>query len=161
MHLYYLLLGSNLGDRKNFIDSAISEISLEIGKIESSSSLYETEPWGLADQPMFLNKAIAVKSPKSPTEVLAVITSIEKKHGVKSETKFGPRNLDIDILYCDTMVMDAPNLKIPHPHLYERNFVLVPLMEIAGDFEDPVRHITVDEIYDQCKDRQDVFLFDG
>ena len=160
MHAYYLLLGSNLGDRKNFIENAISSISSEVGEIEHSSSFYETEPWGFLDQPMFLNRAIIVHSHKSPFEVLEILTSIERKYGNKSETRYGPRNLDIDILYCDTMVIDAPNLKIPHPNLYERNFVLVPLMEIAGDFMDPTLNITVDEIYDQCKDRQDVFLFD-
>jgi 2-amino-4-hydroxy-6-hydroxymethyldihydropteridine diphosphokinase len=160
MHVYLLLLGSNLGDRQNIIQSAMDDISEKIGDITQKSSLYETEPWGLADQPMFLNQAISVSSDKKPDQILEITTGIEKKYGNKSDTLYGPRYLDIDILYCDNLVMDTPQLKIPHPNLYHRNFVLVPLMEIAGDFEDPVLHISVDEIYDQCKDKQDVFLFE-
>jgi 2-amino-4-hydroxy-6-hydroxymethyldihydropteridine diphosphokinase len=160
MHAYYLLLGSNLGDRKKNIDFAAEKINEQAGKITLKSSLYETEPWGYTEQPMFLNQAVVLSSTKNPVELLTIFEAIEKKSGLKSETRYGPRHLDIDILYCDNLVMDTPQLKIPHPNLYHRNFVLVPLMEIAGDFEDPVLHITVDEIYDQCKDKQDVFLFD-
>lgn len=160
MHVYFLLLGSNLGDRQNIIHNAMDDIAGKIGMITQKSSLYETEPWGLVDQPMFLNQAISVTSDKKPDQVLEITSDIEKKYGTKSDTLYGPRYLDIDILYCDNIVVDTPQLKIPHPNLYHRNFVLVPLMEIAGDFEDPVMHISVDEIYDQCKDKQDVFLFD-
>ena len=160
MYVYYLLLGSNLGDRKTIFESAKDAISKEIGDITCSSALYETEPWGLTDQPLFLNQAISVNSSKSPLDLLESLSLIENKFGKKSDIRYGPRYLDIDILYCDSLVLDTPTLKIPHPNLYHRNFVLVPLMEIAGDFEDPTLHITVDEIYDQCKDKQDVFLFD-
>jgi len=160
MHVYLLLLGSNLGDRQNIIQSAMNDISEKIGEISQKSSLYETEPWGLVDQPMFLNQAISVSSEKNPDQVLEIMSTIEKKYGNKSDTLYGPRYLDIDILYCDHLVIDTPQLKIPHPNLYHRNFVLVHLMEIAGDFEEPVLRISVDEIYDQCKDKQDVFLFD-
>ncbi|MBC7885440.1 MAG: 2-amino-4-hydroxy-6-hydroxymethyldihydropteridine diphosphokinase, partial [Saprospiraceae bacterium] len=160
MNIYYLHLGSNQGDRKSYLNKALELISTQIGNITKQSSVYETEPWGLKDQPLFLNMAVEVKSEKSPEAVLPFLKNIELSLGVEHKEKWGPRNIDIDILYCNHDVLDTVHLKIPHPHIYDRNFVLIPLMEIAGDYEDPVKKVTIDELYDLCKDESEVFMYE-
>jgi len=157
---YYLLLGSNQGDRKHNIEVAIQHLEESIGKIQAKSSLYETEAWGLEEQPDFLNQAILITSEIKPLDFLLQCRSIEKQTGRVETVKWGPRVIDIDILYIDNLIIDTPELKVPHPGIYDRNFVLIPLMEIAGDFTDPVKQITVDEIYDICQDTKEVYIFD-
>jgi 2-amino-4-hydroxy-6-hydroxymethyldihydropteridine diphosphokinase len=157
---YYLHLGSNQGDRLHFLNQAIQKISETIGKVQSTSSVYETEPWGLKEQDSFLNMAIKVDSSIFPEDMLRLIKSIEIQIGSAKEIKWGPRKIDIDILYCDQVILESPLLNIPHKHIYNRNFVLIPMIEIAGDFIDPVKNITLDEIYDQCTDESEVFIFE-
>ncbi len=161
MHTYHLLLGSNVGNKTNHLESALSLIDQQIGQVVERSSLYETEPWGLENQDNFINQAVKVISDKSPQKVLDIIKEIELKIGRTVTEHWGPRVIDIDILYCDDMVMDAENIKIPHPQISNRNFVLVPLIEIAGDMMDPVLQITIDEIYEKCTDTCEVYLYEN
>jgi 2-amino-4-hydroxy-6-hydroxymethyldihydropteridine diphosphokinase len=160
MSKYYLHLGSNTCDRLNMLSKAISAIESKIGKVVDKSSIYETEPWGLKEQEHFLNQALIVDADHDVEEVFAVTKEIEKDLGSTKTIQWGPRAIDIDILYADHLVMDTPSLKIPHPLLYQRNFVLIPLMEIAGDFIDPVKNMSIDEIYDLCEDEGEVLILD-
>lgn len=160
MHTYYLLLGTNIGDRKLNLESAIAQISKLVGKIQDKSSIYETEPWGLENQNHFLNMVIAVKCEHNPNTLLSILKNIESVSGPSKSIKWGPRTLDIDILYCDDLVLESENLNIPHKQIYDRNFTLIPLIEIAGDMIDPIKKITIDEIYDQCTDDKEVFLYE-
>ena len=158
---YYLLLGSNMGNREQNLNHAVEQIGSKLGKVVTQSSIYETEPWGLEQQPAFLNKAVQVESGLEPMAFLENIFEIQKSMGKVQTGHWGPRNIDIDILYCDDVVLKSETLTIPHPRLYERNFALVPLIEIAGDLTDPVLKITVDEIYDRCQDKKEVYLYES
>ncbi len=160
MHSYYLHLGSNQGDRNEFLQKALQLISEKIGTINLKSNIYETEPWGMKEQENFLNMAIEVKSTKSPEDVIQSIKSIESALGSAKSAKWGPRSIDIDVLYCDDLIIKSSEITIPHPHIQDRNFVLIPLLEIAGDFTDPVHKMTIDELYDLCKDTGEVFIFE-
>lgn len=158
--MYYLLLGSNLGDRAVQLAKARQRIQQEIGNVALASSIYETEPWGFQEQDSFLNMALAVESTLTPANVLKICREIEQEAGLKPNIEWGPRHLDIDILYHDQAIVNTDDLVLPHPRIQERNFVLVPLMEIAGDFTDPVTSLTVEEMYDQCCDLSEVFLYE-
>lgn len=160
MFKYYLHLGSNTGDRSHMLSKALLAIESKIGKITDKSSVYETEPWGLKEQENFLNQAIMVSTHKNVDEVFAISKEIESVMGSNKTVKWGPRSIDIDILYAGNQVLDTPELKIPHPQLYNRNFVLIPLMEIAGDFIDPVKNLSIEEIYDMCEDEGEVYILD-
>jgi 2-amino-4-hydroxy-6-hydroxymethyldihydropteridine diphosphokinase len=115
----------------------------------------------MKEQDNFLNMALFVTSTKDVDEVFQVTKTIESAIGTNKKEKWGPREIDIDILYCDDKIIDSESLKIPHPQLYNRNFVLVPMIEIAGDFVDPVKKISLDEIYDMCEDNGEVFLYEA
>ncbi|KXK36463.1 MAG: 2-amino-4-hydroxy-6-hydroxymethyldihydropteridine diphosphokinase [Saprospiraceae bacterium] len=160
MHTYYFLLGSNVGNRKENLTKAIDVIHKEIGTVIARSSVYETEPWGLKDQPDFYNMAIEVHSAMDPEKVFVKVKEIEQLLERENNIKWGPRSIDVDILYCDQIVMKKDHLQIPHPQIYNRNFVLIPLMEIAGDYTDPVKKHTIEEIYDACEDECEVFMLD-
>jgi len=160
MHTYYLHLGSNQGNKKQMLDLAIAAIEKKLGNIIIHSSFYETEPWGLKEQDNFINLALQVKTPFEISEVIKITKSIETELGGQKSEKWGPRNIDIDILYCDDMILQSEELTIPHPQLYNRNFVLVPMIEIAGDFIDPIRKVSIDELYDECTDEGEVFLYE-
>lgn len=158
MFTYYLHLGSNVGDRKQMLLNAIQAISTQIGNVTQESSIYETEPWGLTNQPDFYNMAIEVHSEIKVEEVFTLIKSIEKEMDRQKDIKWGPRNIDIDILYCNDMIINTPELTIPHPQIYNRNFVLIPMLEIAGELIDPVKNLSLDELYEQCRDTHEVFI---
>lgn len=160
MHTYYLHLGSNKGDRTSYLSNAIKQITAKIGQVTDQSAIYQTEPWGKKDQDEFLNMAIKVESNLAPEDALNAAKKIETDMGSEKKEKWGPRIIDIDILYCDDLIMEKDNLVIPHPHIYERNFVLIPLMEIAGDFIDPVKEMSIEDIFDLCKDESEVLIFE-
>ena len=160
MHTYYLHLGSNKGDRTSYLSNAIKQITAKIGQVTDQSAIYQTEPWGKKDQDDFLNMAIKVESNLVPEDALNAAKKIETDMGSEKKEKWGPRIIDIDILYCNDLIMEKDNLVIPHPHIYERNFVLIPLMEIAGDFIDPVKEMSIEDIFDLCKDESEVLMFE-
>lgn len=130
----HLSLGSNLGDREEFIKKAISEIK-KIADVNKKSKIYETSPLGYKDQGDFLNMVIQVKTNLTPQKLLKELMEIEKKLGRKRRMKNGPRTIDIDILTFGNTIVDEPNLKIPHPRMHERKFVLIPLMELTDKKE--------------------------
>jgi len=140
MSLVYLGLGSNLGNKEKNLNNAVMGLSMDVGSIVSLSAFYTSEPWGFNSGNVFLNAVVLVDTNLSPFEVLANIQMIEKKLGrvAKSVAGYEDRLIDIDILLYDSLVIDQPTLKIPHPLILKRNFVLIPLVEIAPDLEEPV-----------------------
>ncbi|MDA1188556.1 MAG: 2-amino-4-hydroxy-6-hydroxymethyldihydropteridine diphosphokinase [Chloroflexi bacterium] len=136
-HEVFVALGSNIGEPRAHIEQALSELS-GLGENLLASSLYETAPVGYRDQPNFLNGVCRFETTLSPQALLASIRDIETRHNRQRDIPNGPRTLDLDILVYDDLVLDTPELKIPHPRMIERAFVLVPLAEIAPDAEHPV-----------------------
>lgn len=139
--LVFLCLGANLGDRRSFIKQAI--VALEEGgfAIVHRSSIYETEPVGLTEQPWFLNTVVAGKTDLEPHGLLTLCKRIEEQAGRQRNVRFGPRVIDIDILLYKGRIIDEDGLVIPHPRMYERRFVLEPLLEIAPQITDPNRTV--------------------
>ena len=152
----YLLLGGNLGDRKMLIASAEDELRIQVGEIVLKSSLYETKAWGKEQQPNFLNKALAINTSLNAFELLKIIQKIEIKLGRKKVERWGTRTMDIDILFYENEIIDTENLKIPHPLINMRKFVLSPLLEIIPDFIHPGLKKTIKELYLICEDKLEV-----
>ncbi len=139
MNKIYLGLGSNLGNREHNIKKAYAGIEEHIGNIVKSSSVYETEPWGFMARNAFLNTVSEVETKLTPSGLLDAILMIETLLGrIREEVQYSSRVIDIDILLYDDLIVDEVNLKIPHPHLHKRMFVLVPFCEIAPDAIHPV-----------------------
>ena len=133
----YLGLGSNLGDRLAHLRWAREAIATRL-QVVAASSLYETEPWGYAEQPAFLNQVLAVETAIPPHALLTFLKAIETALGRKPTFRYGPRVIDLDILLYGDLVLETPHLTIPHPRLHRRAFVLVPLAEIAPNLVHPV-----------------------
>jgi 2-amino-4-hydroxy-6-hydroxymethyldihydropteridine diphosphokinase len=148
----FILLGSNMGDRNSHLNYAKLEISRLAGNIITASSIYKTDAWGNTDQPAFYNQVVEIQSRLSPEELLSTILEIEKKAGRVRDEKWGPRILDIDILFFGDCVLASDNLTIPHPQIGNRRFTLMPLAEIAGKFVHPVTRQTVDQMLAMCSD---------
>jgi 2-amino-4-hydroxy-6-hydroxymethyldihydropteridine diphosphokinase len=151
--MIYLSLGSNIGDRKNLINSAFHSIK-KFAKIEKISSIYESIPLGFESDELFYNCCIGIESNLSPFEMLTEINKIEANLGrVRvNDGKYHSRNIDIDILFFDEQIIQETHLIIPHPRISERNFVLIPLVEIAADFIHPESHESIIQILSNCKD---------
>ena len=130
-------LGSNLGDRLAHLQDAVRHLGATF-EIRGRSSVYETAPVGPA-QPHYLNAAVRLRAAGSPAEILGVLLAVEQRGGRMRtpETRWGPRNIDLDLLWADGLVIDTPELTVPHPHLTERAFALCPLLEVAPDAIDP------------------------
>jgi len=134
----YLGLGSNLGDRLAALAGGVAELEQEGVRLIERSSIYETEPVGIAEQPWYLNQVVAGRTRHAPLELLERCLRIEARFGrERTEVRFGPRFLDIDILLYGDQVIDQERLTVPHPRMHERRFVLVPLVEIAPALADP------------------------
>ncbi len=142
----YLLLGSNLGDREKYIADSKQCIENELGPILKESSMYRTAAWGNTNQPDFINQVVLVSSAWKPQEVLSRILGIETYLGRARINKWGARTIDIDILFYADQCIDEQNLIIPHPYLHQRNFTLIPLLEIAPDLYHPVLNKTITEL---------------
>ncbi|MBC8172947.1 MAG: 2-amino-4-hydroxy-6-hydroxymethyldihydropteridine diphosphokinase [Chitinophagales bacterium] len=159
--LYHLSIGSNLDDRLSQINHAKRLISSELGTIIAESKIYETQPWGFDDQPWFLNQVIAVASTIEAEGALNKIKHIETETGRQPGEKWQARHIDIDILLHGEEVINTEALTIPHAHFHERNFALIPLMEIASQSVHPVLHQTVEELYLECRDTGEVYIFNA
>jgi 2-amino-4-hydroxy-6-hydroxymethyldihydropteridine diphosphokinase len=148
-----LLTGSNLGDRLAKLIEARTRIGAAIGPLQRTSGIYETAPWGLDDQPAFLNQVLVTRTNLLPEQVLDQILSIEEDMGRKRTTKWGPREIDIDILFYGDTVIDMDRLKVPHPEIPNRRFVLEPLAEIAPAFLHPVLGLSMADLLAGTSDR--------
>jgi len=155
-----LHLGSNIGDRQAQLQEAIHRIESGIGRVQARSSVYETEAWGKKDQDDFLNQALIVSTALDAENALLKCKSIEKDMGsIKTET-WGPRTIDIDVLFFNDTVLEKENIVIPHPMIEKRNFVLIPLMEIMGEYIHPVLQKTIEELYEESNDPSEVWIYD-
>jgi len=155
----YIILGSNIGDKKSYIDKACSIISEEIGMIVLYSSYYQTSPWGFQSDDEFLNRAICVKSSLEPSDVMKTLLSIETKLGrVRQihDVGYQSRTIDLDILLIDDLIIETELLEVPHPRMKERRFVLKPLSEIAGEFVHPIYKSTISHLLSICTDNEKV-----
>lgn len=160
MEKVILHLGSNIGDRVSLLNQGLELIEKEIGAINARSAFYETEPWGVKDQQDFLNLAIEVNTSMSPLQLLSIAKGIEKKVGREKKEHWGPRNLDIDIIFFGQKCFEEDHLVIPHKEVQNRNFVLIPVMEIAGDWIHPQLNKTVEELYMKSTDSCEVWHFE-
>jgi 2-amino-4-hydroxy-6-hydroxymethyldihydropteridine diphosphokinase len=141
----YLSLGSNLGDRRANLRRAVEALP-PLVTVLRSSAIYETEPWGYRDQPPFFNQVIEVETGLPPLELLAHLKQVEADLGRRPTFRYGPRLIDMDILFYADQVVDLPGLSIPHPRLAERAFVLAPLSELAPGLRHPVTGKTILEL---------------
>ncbi|QJW88063.1 2-amino-4-hydroxy-6-hydroxymethyldihydropteridine diphosphokinase [Spirosoma taeanense] len=155
----FLLLGANLGDRVATLNRAVDLIAGRVGDVLQRSKLYETAPWGVTEQPAFLNQVLAVETELTPEAVLAQTQAIEQELGRVRHEKWGARVIDIDILYYDQLILRTDQLSIPHPYLHQRRFTLVPLAELAPDFIHPVLQKTTTELLLNCTDKSEVMIF--
>jgi 2-amino-4-hydroxy-6-hydroxymethyldihydropteridine diphosphokinase len=147
----YLGLGSNLGERERFLARSVDALKkIPDSKVVWVSPVYETEPYGKKDQPTFLNAALHMETPLAPDVLFMSVKAIETDMGRVAGVHWGPRELDIDILIYDGVVFDKSGLKVPHPDMQNRNFVLIPLMDIAPDLVHPVTGQTVSEMVRAC-----------
>ena len=147
-NIAYLSLGSNIGDREKHLRDAIASLG-KLERIVAVSSFYETEPVEFADQGWFLNCVVEVETSKKPAQLMVEILEIEQEMGRVRFQKKGPRTLDIDILLFDEMILDTPDLTIPHPAMTRRRFVLEPLAEIAPYTTHPVLKKTTRELLEE------------
>lgn len=147
-----LHLGSNAGDKSTNIHEALRAIERDIGAVKTSSQLYETEAWGPIDQDSFLNLALAVKTSLPPFTILESCQKIEVQLGRIRSENWGPRTIDIDILYFESCIIGTERLTLPHPYLHHRRFVLQPLADFIPNFVHPVLGKTTNQLLECCHD---------
>ena len=156
MNRLFLGLGSNLGDRFGNLDFALDAIALSVGTIVTKSSIYQTKAWGETEQPDFLNIVTEVVTHLSAIEVLNKIQKIETDLGRIRIERWGARTIDIDVLFYNNEIINSDRLKVPHPLMVNRKFVLLPLAEIAKKFIHPDLQKTIGELLLDCEDELDV-----
>jgi len=152
MNISYLLIGGNEGDRTARLALAREHVATYAGEILRASSLYETAPWGRSDQPFFLNQALKVATGYEAAPLMSILLGIEEKMGRQRSEKYGPRVIDIDILFFNDAILRQPQLVIPHPEIQHRRFALAPMEEIAPDHIHPVFGKSVRELLQACTD---------
>ena len=170
----FLGLGSNLDDREDNLALAVRLLASPACSVPSSardgeagrgirikrvSSVYQTAPWGYADQPDFLNCVVEAQTGLSPAELLRHTQAVEQSVGRQPSVRYGPRRIDVDILLYDGRIVDQPGLQIPHPRLHQRAFVLVPLAELCPHLEHPVLKTSIDALASQIDGREGVKLW--
>jgi len=158
MNLVYISAGSNIGERESHLEFGARRLG-EHGKILRTSSFFETEPVGYADQPWFLNQVYELETSLTPQETLALCNEIERDCGRVRTFPNAPRTLDLDILLYGDLIISNPNLVIPHPRMTERRFVLEPLAEIAPELPHPVEKKTISELLANCPDTAAARIF--
>jgi 2-amino-4-hydroxy-6-hydroxymethyldihydropteridine diphosphokinase len=161
MTTVYLSLGSNMGDRAENIARAVAALGEQGVRVTQESSLYETEPLEIKEQPWFLNCAIEAETELSPERLMEVLLEIEHEIGRERRVPKGPRLIDMDILLYGSEVVRTAELEIPHPRMAERKFVLVPLAEIAAEVSHPVSMMTIAEMQEATADQSEVRKWRG
>lgn len=162
MAIVYLCLGSNKGDRVGYVQQATSLIgAMNDTKIIQTSSLYETQPWLEKETTWFVNAVVEIKTPLSPQELITECQRIEKQLGrVRDDgDRYGDRTIDIDILFYGKDIINQENLQVPHKHLHQRAFVLVPFLEINPDFIHPELNKSVADLYEELENPEMVYLY--
>jgi len=147
----FLALGSNIEPRQQFLTSAIRKLR-ETGVIQKIAPLYETAPYGNVDQPDFLNTAVILLTPLEPQQLLEKLKHIEADIGRRKREKWGPREIDIDIIFFGELIFNSPDLIIPHPDYRNRIFVLKPLVDLEQEFRAPDTGMTLQEMLRKCSD---------
>ena len=154
MEKVYLCLGGNKGDARSYLGRVSTAIESRIGHIAERSAIYWSEPWGFETEQMFLNQIVVAETELEPHVVLERCLQIETELGrTRSGNGYEPRTIDIDIIFFGSLIIDSPDLKVPHPLMHQRNFVLRPLADIAPDFVHPVSGLTVKQLADKCEDK--------
>lgn len=153
MAVVYLSIGSNLGNRKWYIRSSFEKLN-HYGTILRISHVYRTKPYGRLEQPDFLNLAVEFSTKLNPQDLLTRIHQIEEELGRTRELRWGPRTIDLDILFYDSEIIDLPDLRIPHPDLCNRDFVLKPMMDICPDYQHPVYQKSIRQILNEMNQSQ-------
>ena len=151
----YIGLGTNLGDKEQNLRTAVHKIEERIGKIISLSAFYATAPWGFDSDNAFLNAVVCAETSLPPLEILSITQSVEQEMGRTHKSVNGvysDRVIDVDLLLYDDLILDTPTLKLPHPLMRERRFVMEPLAEIAPDVMHPVLGKTLGDIYRDLTD---------
>ncbi len=159
MNKTYLLLGSNIGNSRQQLLTAIKNIAKQIGNVSRQSSLYATAAWGNTNQPDFLNQVIVVETMLTALQTIDVILNIENKMGRVRTIKNAPRIIDIDILFFNKERIAEKRLVVPHPQIENRRFVLIPLNELSPNFKHSVSHKTIHQLLHDCNDTLDVKKF--
>lgn len=152
-HRVFLSLGSNLGDRQDNLHQAIERLQKKGLKVVKTSRFYETQPWGYLKQPTFVNAVIETFTVLSPVDLLRSIKQIEVQMGRAETFKWGPRLIDIDILFYDDLIMVSPELTIPHSLVHKRGFVLLPMSEIAPKFVHPIFKKDIETLLEELNDK--------
>lgn len=152
MSIVYIGVGSNLGNRQENCLRAIEFLEKRGVIVKKRSSMYETEPWGIKEQPRFINMAIEIETGLEPKELLRVLKEIEKEMGREESLKWGPRIIDLDILLFDELIL-RDGLEIPHPLMHEREFVLKPLCEIAPERVHPLLKVRICDLMQGLQSR--------
>lgn len=145
MSIVYLALGSNLGDREANLRAALAGMEPKVHVLEESN-IYETPPWGYTDQPAFLNMAVKARTRLRPRGLLKYLKELEAEMGREESFRYGPRKIDLDILFFDDLILNEDALTIPHPRMQERAFVLVPLADVGAEVIHPLLKQTVREL---------------
>ncbi len=152
MNIAFLIVGTNLGNKQKNLSEAISNLAKNVGVVSQVSSVYETAPWGLANQPFFYNQAVEIHTSLDAATLLQQLLQIEAHMGRIRTERYGTRIVDIDILFFNHEIITTDSLLIPHPRIAERNFVLAPLAEIVPDWVHPVWNKTIQCLLEQCND---------
>ena len=157
MNRLFLLLGGNLGNKSLIFKEAQNKLQEKLGKITKKSSIYETEPWGFKTKDNFWNQALIIETPLSHKEILKITKDTEIELGrIRGEKRYTSRTIDIDLLFLGNLIINEPNLEIPHPRMINRRFVLIPMSEIAPEWVHPVFKKTITKLLEECTDSLEV-----
>ncbi len=152
MNTAILLIGGNLGDPESNLRRAVQLIGERAGRVAQQSALYQTAPWGVIDQPDYLNQGLEIATELDAHSLLTCTLEIERTIGRVRQEKWGSRVIDIDLIFFNGDIISLPDLKVPHPRMHLRRFVLGPLNDIIPDYLHPVMHKTVRQLWESCPD---------
>ena len=160
MNIAFLSIGGNINDRLQNLKLCLELVKMNCGSIENKSNIYESKAWGVNSKNKYLNQTIKLLTPLSPKELLNSIQSIELKMGrQRTENQYSDRIIDIDILAFNNQIIDEVDLKVPHPRLHLRKFVLVPLIEIEPNWEHPISLHKISKLMSLCKDTSEILIY--